>query len=112
MSLRRSFLCWLRFSSRSPLWLKHQYIIGVSIGTGVVFAGALLMVGMEYTELERLRQACVQSNVPCPSVRTGDAFVRFASYGLIAMIQSFVVFVVSGWFEDRARNQPFDSRWT
>jgi hypothetical protein len=83
-----------------------------SIGIGVVFAGALLMVGLEYTELERLRQACVEADVPCPSVRTGDAFARFASYGLIAMIQSFVLFVVSGWFEDHARNHPYDSRWT
>lgn len=75
--------------------------IGTIVGSGVVFACALLFIGREYTEYEQIRAWCVVREIAC---RFSPGLVnRCAIYGFIGMVQVFLLFLIGLGVEERLR---------
>ncbi|MDR1990720.1 MAG: hypothetical protein LBQ09_10885 [Acidobacteriaceae bacterium] len=92
-----------------PIWWTRQVILGNLAGSAVIFGVALAFIFREHAELDRLTRACLDAGMTCwpePS-----AFMRFAIYAAIAMVQVFVLFSVSLAVESRVRNRAYAPEW-
>ena len=92
-----------------PIWRTRQIILGNLAGSVVIFGFALALIFREHTELDRINRACLDAGVTCwpdPS-----AFMRFAIYAVIALVQVFALFSISLTVEARARNRAYAPEW-
>jgi hypothetical protein len=92
-----------------PIWMKAQPILGNLAGTVVIFGAAIALIMREHLELERLAEACLDRGLVCwpePS-----AFVRYAIYAFIALLEVMVLFSVSLTVERRIRRRGYDPEW-
>jgi hypothetical protein len=92
-----------------PIWMKGQPILGNLAGTVVIFGAAIALIMREHLELERLAQACLDRGLVCwpePS-----AFVRYAIFAFIALLEVMVLFSVSLTVERRIRRRGYDPEW-
>jgi hypothetical protein len=93
----------------SLLWRSGQMILGNIAGTLVIFGTAIAMIMREYVELDRLTQECLAAGVVCwpePS-----AFIRYAIYAGIGLIEVFALFAFSLTVERRMRNRAYAPEW-
>jgi hypothetical protein len=92
-----------------PIWRSGQIILGNLVGSAVIFGAALALIFREHAELDRLNRMCLDAGMTCwpnPS-----AFMRFAVYAVIALVQVFVLFGISLNVEARARNRAYAPEW-
>ena len=90
-------------------WRKNQMILGNIAGAAVIFGAALLSIFREYAVLDRLTQQCLDAGTTCwpqPS-----AFVRYAIYGAIGLIEVIAVFLFSLRVERRMRERDYAPEW-
>jgi hypothetical protein len=92
-----------------PVWLKGESILGNVAGTIVIFGTAMALILREHVELDRAERACLVQGFICwpePS-----AFMRFAIYGFIALVEVIVLFSVSLKVEARLRRRGYAPEW-
>jgi hypothetical protein len=92
-----------------PIWWTRQVILGNLAGSAVIFGTALAFIFREHAELAQITSACLDDGMTCwpePS-----AFMRFAIYAVMAMIQVFVLFSISLRVESRTRNRAYAPEW-
>jgi hypothetical protein len=91
-------------------WVRRQTDLGTIAGAGVLFIGALVFGGVEYVDGIRFRMWCAQTGTPCASSSPSD-FARISAYGVVAMVQTMVLFVVAELVERRREQRRFDPKW-
>jgi hypothetical protein len=91
------------------LWRSGEMILGNIAGTIVIFGTAIALIMRESVELQRVTQACLDAGLVCwpePS-----AFVRYAIYAVIGLIEVFALFTFSLKVERRIRNRAYAPEW-
>ena len=89
--------------------LKGDPTIGAILGSGVVFASCVGLIGREYVELARLSQHCLAVGIGCPVYP--EPHMRFGIYASIALLEVFALFLLSMWIEERNRRRTFSPEW-
>jgi hypothetical protein len=92
-----------------PFWLKFDPVIGNVLAAGVIFVGAIALVGREYVEIQRTTMRCLQAGIICSF--SPEPFTRFAIYGLIGLLEASLLFAVSIKVEERIRGKSFAPEW-
>lgn len=92
-----------------PLWEKKQMILGNIAGTVVIFGGALALIARESVEIYGLTQSCLDSGFVCWPVPS--AFMRYAIYAGIGLLEVFALFTFSLKIEQRIRNRDYAPEW-
>ena len=93
----------------APIWRTNQIILGNLAGAAIIFAAALGLILRESVELNRVTRACLDAGFTCwpdPS-----AFMRYAIYAFIGLIEVIGVFSVSLKVEERIRNRRYAPEW-
>ncbi len=88
------------------VWRTGEIVLGNIAGTIVIFGAALALIFREYSEIDRLTQACGSICVPVPS-----AFTRYAIYAFIGLAEVIALFLVSLRVEQRIRNRGVAPEW-
>jgi len=91
------------------LWRSGQMILGNIAGTLVIFGTAIALILRESVELDRLTQACLDAGVVC--FPEPSAFMRYAIYAGIGLIEVFALFTFSLKVEERIRNRAYAPEW-
>jgi uncharacterized oligopeptide transporter (OPT) family protein len=84
-------------------------IFGNIVGSGLVLGWAIVLILLEYIEVDRSVQACLDAGTTCwpePS-----AFARFAVYASIGMAEVFLIFTISLAVERRISNRNYAPQW-
>ena len=84
-------------------------IFGNIVGSGLVLGWAIVLILLEYIEVDRSVQACIDAGTTCwpePS-----AFARFAIYASIGMAEVFLIFTISLAVERRISNRNYAPEW-
>ena len=93
-----------------PIWRRREPILGSLAGSTVVLGTAFAMILRESAALDRLRVACFNDGYticwPTPS-----AFVRYAIYAFIGLIEVIVLFLTSLGVEKRIRERDYAPEW-
>ena len=92
-----------------PFWRKAEMIFGNIVGSGLVLGWAIVLILLEYIEVDRSVQACIDAGTTCwpePS-----AFARFAIYASIGMGEVFLIFTISLAVERRISNRNYAPEW-
>lgn len=92
-----------------PLWRKSQPILGNIAGAAVIFGAAFALILREHAELDLVVRDCLERGLPCwpePS-----AFIRFAIYAFIGLVQVMVLFSVSIKVETSIRRRDYAPEW-
>jgi hypothetical protein len=92
-----------------PLWRRSEMILGNIAGTIVIFGSALALIFRESVDLDRLTRACFDSGVFCRP--EPSAFMRYAIYGSIGLIEVVALFASSLKVEKNARNRHYAPEW-
>jgi hypothetical protein len=74
-----------------------------------IFGAAFVLILRESVELQRVTQACLDAGTVCwpePS-----AFMRYAIYAVIGLIEVFALFTFSLKVEERIRNRAYAPEW-
>ena len=93
----------------APIWRQRQMILGNIAGTMVIFGAAIAFILREYVQIDRATKACLEAGVTCwpePS-----AFVRYAIYAGLALVEVFALFTYSLKVETRIRNRAYAPEW-
>jgi hypothetical protein len=92
-----------------PLWHRSEMILGNTTGTLVIFGTAIALIVRESIALDRVTQGCLDAGFVCwpePS-----AFVRYAIYAVIGLLEVFGLFTFSLNVEKRIRNRGYSPEW-
>jgi hypothetical protein len=92
-----------------PFWRKAEMIFGNIVGSCLVLGWAIVLILLEYIEVDRSVQACIDAGTTCwpePS-----AFARFAIYASIGMAEVFLIFTISLAVERRISNRNYAPEW-
>jgi hypothetical protein len=92
-----------------PLWRKDQMILGNVAGTAVIVAAAFALIARESVELYGITQACLDAGFVCWP--TPSAFMRYAIYAGIGLLEVFTLFTFSLRIEKRIRDQRYAPEW-
>lgn len=85
-------------------------MLGSTAAASVIFMCGAALIGREYTELERLSEACIEATgYEC--IFEPSAFTRFAIYAGIALVEVFVIFDAGMRADQRAYRRQFPSEW-
>jgi hypothetical protein len=91
------------------VWRTGEIILGNIAGTVVIFGAALAFIFREYSEIDRLTQACIDAGSMC--VPVPSAFTRYAIYAFIGLAEVFALFLLSLRVEQRIRNRGVAPEW-
>jgi hypothetical protein len=92
-----------------PCWRQRQPILGNLAGTAVIFGAAIALIFREHIELDRLSRSCLDAGGVCwpePS-----AFMRYAIYASVGLIEVFALFALSLKVEEKIRNRAYAPEW-
>lgn len=92
-----------------PIWLKNQPVLGNIAGSVLIFAAAFALIARESIALDRAARACLDRGFVCPP--TPSAFMRYAIYAFIALLEMIALFSVSLRVEHRLRRRGYDPEW-
>jgi hypothetical protein len=92
-----------------PIWRGGEMILGNIAGTLVIFGSALALIFRESVELDRLIRVCLDSGFFCRP--EPSAFMRYAIYASIGLVQVVVLFASSLKIEKNARNRNYAPEW-
>ncbi len=90
-------------------WRSQQMILGNIAGTVVIFGTAIGLILREYAELDRLARGCIDAGYVCLPIP--GAFMRYALYAFIGLVEVFAVFAISLSVEEKQRRQGYDPEW-
>ena len=94
----------------TPIWRRREPILGNLAGSTVILGTALAMIVRESVALDRLRAACLNDGyVTCWP--TPSAFMRYAMYASIGLIEVIVLFLASLSVEKRIRERGYAPEW-
>jgi hypothetical protein len=91
------------------IWKKGDYALGNIAGMAIIFIVALWMIILEYSEIGRWTQSCLDQGHVCEPSPT--SFVRYAIYAGLGLIEVGVLFAVSLKVEERERNSQYAPEW-
>jgi hypothetical protein len=83
---------------------------GTLLATGVFFLGFVIFAGLEFVDNFRYRLWCQATETLCPPSDPSD-FTKIVAYGVVAMCQVMILFLVSLGIERRLRNSEYDPAW-
>ena len=92
-----------------PFWRYNEMILGNLAGAAVIFGTAFALMFREYVVLDRATQACLNAGTTCwpnPS-----AFMRYAIYACIGLVEVIAIFVGSLRFERKRRERLYAPEW-
>ena len=92
-----------------PFWRRSEAIFGNIIGTGVIFSAAFAMIWREHLQIDQVVQQCLDAGTTC--FPEPAAFTRFAIYCFIALVEVFIVFMLSLRVEERIRRRDYAPEW-
>lgn len=92
-----------------PFWRRSEAIFGNIIGTGVIFSAAFAMIWREHLQIDQVVQQCLDAGTTC--FPEPAAFTRFAIYCFIALVEVFIVFMLSLRVEERMRRRDYAPEW-
>jgi len=92
-----------------PVWLKQESILGSLAGAAIIIATAFALIFRESAEVDRVTRACLAENYTCWPVPS--AFVRYAIYAAIGMVEVIVLFLWSLRVEQEIRNRNYAPEW-
>jgi hypothetical protein len=92
-----------------PFWRKDQMILGNIAGTVVLFASALGLILREHSEIDLATKACLEAGATC--FPEPSAFMRFAIYASIGVLESALLFSLSLKIEKRRRGRDYAPEW-
>ena len=90
-------------------WRSGEMILGNIVGTIVIFGTAIALIMRESVELDLLARACLDSGVACSP--EPSAFMRYAIYAVIGLIEVCALFTVSLKIEKRTRDRRYAPEW-
>ena len=93
-----------------PFWKTGRVIVGNTVGVGVVFIACIFFGAAEYADALKFRFWCGETGTPCAPTGSSD-FLRLATFGVIAMAQAALVYVVSADVEQRRERLHYEARW-
>jgi cytosine/uracil/thiamine/allantoin permease len=99
----------LGFLAAWPFWRNRAAIFGNIVGTGVILGSAIALILREYFQIDRVVRACFDAGTTC--FPEPSAFVRFAIYASIGMVEVFALFTISLRVERRIRNRDYAPEW-
>ncbi len=92
-----------------PIWRTGQTILGSLAGTAVIFGAALALILRESTAVNRVIQGCLDAGYTCwPHP---GAFVRYAIYACMGLVEVFGLFMLGLRVEERARRRRYAPEW-
>ena len=91
------------------IWRRGDYALGNVAGMAIIFVIALWMIILEYSDIGRWTQACLEQGRVCEPAPS--RFVRYAIYGGLGVVEVFVLFAVSLKVEERERNRGYAPEW-
>ena len=92
-----------------PCWRSSQMILGNIAGTIVIFGSAMALILREYVELDGLARKCLDAGFVC--LPEPSAFMRYAIYAFIGLVEVFALFAVSLKVEETIRRRGYDPEW-
>ncbi len=92
-----------------PIWRAKQFILGSIGGAVVIFGSALVLIGREWADVDRVTRECLNAGVACWPDLSG--FTRYAIYASIALVEVFALFTLSLRVEDKIRRQGYSPEW-
>lgn len=97
------------FGAAYACWQTGQMILGNLAGTVVIFGSAIALILREHVQLDTLARRCVDAGYICLPDPT--AFMRYAVYAFIALVEVFIVFAISLKVEERYRRRHYAPEW-
>lgn len=92
-----------------PIWRTKQMILGNLAGSTVILAAALGLIVRESIEIAGITRACLDAGYTCWPMPS--AFIRYAIYASMGMLEVFALFLVSLNVEQRMRRRHYDPQW-
>jgi hypothetical protein len=92
-----------------PLWRKGEMILGNLVGTIVIFSAGVALIVRESVELNGVIARCIDAGYTCWPVPS--AFVRYAIYAAIALLEVVILFSWSLRVERQMRNRHYAPEW-
>jgi hypothetical protein len=92
-----------------PFWRKDQMILGNIAGTVVLLACALALILREHGEIDRATKACLEAGSTC--FPEPSAFMRFAIYASVGVLESALLFSLSLKIENHRRGRDYAPEW-
>lgn len=92
-----------------PVWRKQEPILGNLAGAAIIIAAAFALIFRESAEVDIVTRACLAENYTCWPVPS--AFVRYAIYAGIGMVEVVVLFLWSLRVEQQIRNRNYAPEW-
>ena len=92
-----------------PVWRTKQIILGNLAGTAVILGAALVLIGREWVEIDRVTRACLEAGFTCWPDLSG--FTRYAVYASIALVEVFALFTLSLRVEEKIRRHDDAPEW-
>jgi hypothetical protein len=92
-----------------PFWRQNETILGNLAGAAVIFATAFALIFREYAVIDRATQACLNAGTTCWPAPS--AFMRYAIYACIGLIEVIGIFVGSLRFERKRRERLYAPEW-
>jgi hypothetical protein len=87
-----------------PLWRRRvSDEMGSIAGTFVILLMAVALMAREFGEVEAITRRCIEREIGCHF--HPDPFTRYSIFPIIGMCQSFVVFTVGLFVEERLRRR-------
>lgn len=93
----------------TPIWRRGETILGNVAGTVVIFGAAFAGIFREWAALDALQQACADAGSACFPDPT--AFMRYAIYASIGLVEALALFLISLTVERRLRERAYAPEW-
>ena len=90
-------------------WRKKEIILGNVAGTVIIFGTAMALILRESFVLDALVRPCLDAGYICPP--RPAAFIRYAIYASIGLVQVVTLFLVSLRVERTMREQQYSKEW-
>lgn len=90
-------------------WRSGQMILGNLAGTTVIFGSAIALIMREYVELDGIARRCLDAGFVC--VPEPSAFIRYAIYAFVGLVEVMALFAFSLKVEEKQRRRGYDPEW-
>src|SRR5262249_61142226 len=89
----------------APLWRRGERILGNIAGAAVILGAAFALIFREWAELDAIERACLDAAYAC--FPEPSAFMRYAIYASLGLLETLALFAVSLGVERRLRERRY-----